>query len=409
MNYRYLILGGGISGFYAAQSIREKDKEGALAIISQESTLPYDRTVLSKGYLEGRIKRESIFLKKQDFYDKNKIELILGKSAVEIDPSNKRVKLNDGNWVHYEKLLIATGGTPRRLKIEGSDLKGVFHLRSLADCDMIKDWLSSTKKAVIIGGGFIGCEVASVLAKKNIEVTMLELTPHLLSRVLDEEMSIIIENFLKSKGVKIYTNTSASRIIGENGKIKAVETNNGEVIEADFALIGVGINPNVDLARNAGIKVDNGVITNEFLETSVQDIYAAGDIAMFYSPIFKKYMRVEHYDVAVKHGKIAGKNMAGERQAFDELPYFFSRMAELSVYVYGELNNKFQSVRRGEIDLKTGFLKFYFDNSVLNSVLAVNTFKDLNVAKELIKKRFEIKDIGIFSREDIDLGKFLYS
>lgn len=407
VDYKYLIIGGGVSAYYAAQSIRERDKEGKLAIISKETVLPYDRTVLSKGYLEGKIKRESIFFKKQDFYDKNKIELILGKSVIKIDSNNNRVKLQDGNWFSYEKLLIATGGIPRKLNIEGSNLKGVFYLRSLEDCDIIKDWLNNTKKAVIIGGGFIGCEVAAVLAKKGIDVTMLEITPHLLSRVLDEEISIVIENFLKSKGVKILTNTSASRILGENGKIKAIETSDGQIIDAEMAIIGVGIIPNVEIAEDAGIKVENGIVTNEYLETNIPNIYAAGDIAMFYSTIFKKYMRVEHYDVAVKHGKIVGRNMTGERVPFEELPYFFSYIAELSIYVYGELNNKYHNIRRGELDLKKGFLKFYFENGILNSVLSINTFKDLNITKELIKRRYKADDISIFAKEDLDLSKLL--
>jgi len=409
MNYKYLILGGGIAGCYAAQSIREIDKEGSIAIVSKEIHLPYDRTVLSKGYLQGKIKRESIFIKKKDFYEKNKIELILGRKAEKLDAENKKVKLDDSSWIGFDKLLIATGGEPRKLNIEGSELKGVFYLRSLDDCDSIKEWLSFAKKAVIIGGGFIGCEVASVLASKNIDTTILELTPHLLSRVLDEEMSIFIENFLKSKGVKIITNSSAIKIIGEDGKVKAVQTNNGDVIEADMVLIGVGIIPNIELAKNAGIKTDNGIITNEYLETSVPDIYAAGDIALFYSPIFNKYLRVEHYDVALRHGKVAGKNMAGKKETFNELPYFFSYMAELSIYVYGELSNKYKSVRRGLPDLKKGFLKFYFENGILNSVLSVNTFKDLNISKELIKERFKAEDINIFSYENFDLNILLNS
>ncbi len=403
MHFKYLIIGGGIAGFYAAQSIREIDKEGSLAIISQESYLPYDRTVLSKGYLEGKIRRDSIFLKKREYYEKNKIELMLNKKAIELDVEDNKVKLDDGTEIEFEKLLIATGGSPRKLNVEGSDLKGIFYLRSLDDCERIREAYEEAKNIVIVGGGFIGCEAASVFASKGLKVTIIELTEHLLSRVLDQEMSIFIEDFLKSKGVEIFTNTSASRFVGEDGRIKAVETNKGELIPADLALIGIGINPNVELAKQAGIKVENGIVVNEYLETNIQGIYAAGDVAMFYSTIFKKYMRVEHYDVALKQGKVAGKNMAGHRIPFDEVPYFFSYISELKIYVYGELNNQYKNLRRGELDINKGFLKFYFEGDTLNAVLAVNTFKDLQLAKELIKKRALLKDPSLIPKQEIEL------
>lgn len=404
--FKYLIVGGGVAGYNAAVSIRQIDKEGSLAIVSEESHLPYDRTVLSKGYLEGRIKKESIFFKKIDFYEKNSIKLFLNKRVTELDASNKIVKTEDGEVIEFDKLLLATGGKARKLKIEGSELKNVFYLRSLDDCEKIKEAMINAKSAVIIGGGFIGCEVASVFASKGITTTILELTQHLMSRVLDEEMSMFIEDFLRSKGIRILTNTSAKRIIG-NHRARAVETSDGEVIDADIVIVGIGISPNVELAEKAGIKIENGIVVDEYLETNVKDIFAAGDVAYFYSPIFKRHLRVEHYDLASKHGRIAGKNMAGNRSPFNELPYFFSHMAELSIYVYGEMNNKYLSIRRGGLDLKNGFLKFYLEDNIINAVLSVNTFREIDVAKELIKSRKQIEKLNVISDISFDLKKLL--
>ena len=400
----YVIIGGGLAATAAADAIRRRDKSGRLLLISAEPHQPYDRVPLSKDYLLGNTAREQVFLRQPRFYERNKVELVLHQAATALDLHTRQVTLAGGTQIAFDKLLLATGGRPRRLPIPGDDLQGIYYLRNLEDTEAIQQAVQKSHRAVVIGGGFIGCELATAFAKLGLHTTVVELTPAVLSLVIDAETSEFVQSYLQQQGVRVLTTTRAARFIGEQGQVKAVATDRDEELAADFVAVGVGIVPNTELAAQAGLAVDNGVVVNEYLEAA-EGVYVAGDIARYYSPILNRQLRVEHYDVALQHGRIAGINMTGGRQAYTELPYFFSFMGELRLNVVGDMGRRTQCVRRGPLSLEPGFVQFYFADGLLQAVLSVNRNGALlQAAKERIAQRRLVADPAAFAEEDRDIA-----
>ncbi|ETW98852.1 MAG: hypothetical protein ETSY1_17160 [Candidatus Entotheonella factor] len=400
----YVIVGGGLAAVAAADAIRRRDKEGRIIIISNEPHAPYDRVPLSKDYLLGNIERDDIFLRRTRFYERGKIELMLGQPVTALELDQHRVALANGDHVSFDKLLLATGGRPRRLPIPGDDLQGVFYLRNVEDTEAIQKAVEGAKRAVVVGGGFIGCELACAFTKLGLHTTVVELTPAVLSLAIDAETSQFIETYLRQQGVTVLTEIGAARFEGEAGQVTAVVTNTDERIEADIVAVGIGIIPNTELAAEAGLTVDNGVVVNEYLEAA-EDVYIAGDIARYYSPTMGRHVRVEHYDVAMQHGRTAAVNMTGERQAYTELPYFFSTMGEINLNVIGDMGKREQCVRRGALNLDPGFAQFYFAENLLQAVLTVNLNGPLlQAAKARILTRQPVADPQAFADETRDIA-----
>ena len=400
----YVVVGGGLAATAAIDAIRRRDKTGRLVLIGAESHLPYDRVPLSKGYLLGRTEREHLFLRPPRFYERHRVERFLGQPATALDPNANAVTLADGRRIPFEKLLMATGGRPRRLPIPGADLAGISYLRTLEDSDALRAGMAGARRAVVVGGGFIGCEVATAFAQSGLQTTLIEVTPAPLSLVLDAETSAFIAAFLSGQGVTLRTDTAAERFAGENGCVRRVVTNAGEEIDADLVVVGVGIAPNTELAAGAGLSVDNGVVVNAYLEAT-DAIYAAGDIARYHSPTLGRHLRVEHYDVALQHGRTAGANMAGARLAYTELPYFFSHMGELHIDVIGDMSVRQQCVRRGPLGLEPGFTQFYFADGLLEAALFVNGKPELlQAVRERIALRRPVTDPARFADETRDLS-----
>jgi len=400
----YVIIGGGLAGVAAADTIRRRDKTGRLMLICAEPHPPYDRVPLSKGYLLGDIERDQVFLRPARFYERNQVELVLGQAVTALDLTTRQVTLADGRQIGFAKLLLATGGRPRRLPIPGADLEGIYYLRNLEDSDAIRAALQGARRAVVIGGGFIGCEVATGLAHLGLATTVVELTPGVLSLVLDAETSGFIESFLRQQGITVLTNTAAAHFVGEQGRVRAVVTNTGAELEADLVAVGVGIAPNTELAAAAGLSVDNGVLVNEYLEAA-PGVYAAGDIARYYSPPLGRQLRVEHYDVALQHGRVAGANMTGDQRSYTELPYFFSHMGPLHIDVIGDMSRRQQSVRRGALSLEPGFAQFYFADDLLQAVLCINGDPALfQAARARVAERRPVSDPAAFADEGRDLA-----
>jgi 3-phenylpropionate/trans-cinnamate dioxygenase ferredoxin reductase component len=399
---RYMIVGGGVAGGHAIFEIRRHDKSGRIVVVNHEDQLPYDRPPLSKEYLAGKMKESRVFYKAHSYYTRNKVEVIRGHDVRAIDTSRRNVALDDGREFTYRSLLIATGGRVRKLELPGSDLEGIYYLRTIEDCDVIRKAATSKKKVTIIGGGFIGCEVAATLKGVGLEVSIIEMSSHLLSAAIDEETAGWIQRYQSKRGVKILTNVNVTRFLGRNGHVRAVSLKSGEVLTTDFVVAGIGIIPNTELAENAGLKTDKGILVNEYLKGSADDVYAAGDVARFYSPMFKQNLRVEHVDVAQKQGATAGRNMTGlKKQPFDELPYFFSNQFDIEINAYGDLSKRTTTVRRGKMNAKTGFIQFYFDGATLNGILCVNAdWKEIEKAKTLLESRKEFPDPSILSDEE---------
>ncbi|MGI0045604.1 MAG: NAD(P)/FAD-dependent oxidoreductase [Nitrosotalea sp.] len=404
--FDYAIIGGGLAGGNAAISIRENDAKGSILLLTDENHLPYDRVPLSKNYLYGNMPKDILYFKKQDFYKSQKIQILPNKKVITLDVQKKSISLEDNSQIHFKKLLLATGGHVRRLDIPGSNLKNVFYLRTIEDSDAIKEAMQTAKKAVVIGGGFIGCELAASFTKKGISTTIIEVGNKILGRVFDEETSLWLHDYFEKKGVKILASTIPKQFIEKDGKVVAVETQSGNKIEADFVAVGIGILPNVELAKNAGLKVDNGIWCNEYLQTPVPDVYVAGDVANFYSPIFGRHMRLEHYDLAIRHGKIAGANMAGQLEPMTDLPYFFSFMFDIRIGVYGDMGKYDTVIVRGNTD-EGHFMKMYLFDGVVNAVMLVNSKEDLNSVKRLITKRIRFDDIFVLKDETVTLGEIV--
>lgn len=399
----YMIIGGGLAGNAAAESIRRRDKTGRLVVICAESHLPYDRVPLSKDYLLGKMEREQVFLKQPRFYERNNVEFIRQQPATALDFDQRLVTLGNGDQLGFEKLLVATGGRPRQLPIPGTDLEGVYTLRNLEDTEAIRRDLQEARRAVVIGGGFIGCELATAFAQMGVSTTVIELTPALLSLVVDPETSSFIESYLRQQGITVLGNTGATRLLGTQGRVTAVETSTGETLEADLVAIGVGITLNTELAATAGLHVDNGIVVDAHLEAA-DGIFAAGDIARYYSPVFERLMRVEHYDVALQHGRLAGANMTGERQTYGEIPYFFSFMGDVHINVMGDMSRRQQCVRRGVLGLEPGFMQFYFADGYLQAALSINRNGALlQGARARILERRPVADPEAFADESRDL------
>lgn len=399
----YVIVGGGLAGTAAADTIRRRDKTGRVLMICGEPHQPYDRVPLSKDYLLGKIEREQVFLRQPRFYERNRIELLLNNPATALDAAQRVLTLADGQQIGFDTLLLATGGRPRRLAIPGADLRGIHYLRDIEDTEAIQQAVRGARRAVVIGGGFIGCELATAFAHLGLSTTVVELTPAVLSLVVDAETSGVVTAYLQQQGVSVLANTGASRFVGEQGHVKAVVTSTGGELEADVVAVGVGIVLNTELAADAGLTVENGVVVNEYLEAA-NGIFAAGDIARYYSPIFTRHMRVEHYDVALQHGRLAGANMSGERRPYTDIPYFFSFMGDLHINVVGDMSRREHCVRRGALGRERGFMQFYFADGLLQAALSVNGDGALlQAARERIVARQPVSDPAAFADEQQDL------
>jgi 3-phenylpropionate/trans-cinnamate dioxygenase ferredoxin reductase component len=400
----YVIVGGGLAAVAAADALRRRDKAGRIVIISNEPHPPYDRVPLSKDYLLGHIERDDIFLRRARFYERSKVELMLSQPVTALELDQHRVVLASGDRVSFDKLLLATGGRPRRLPIPGDEMNGVFYLRNVEDTEAIQKAVEGARRAVVVGGGFIGCELACAFTKLGLHTTVVELTPAVLSLAIDAETSQFIESYLRQQGVHVLTEIGAARFEGDNGQVVAVVTHTGERLEADIVAVGVGIIPNTELAAEAGLNVDNGVIVNEYLEAA-ENVYVAGDIARYYSPTMGRHVRVEHYDVAMQHGRTAAVNMTGERQAYTELPYFFSTMSDINLNVIGDMGKREHCVRRGPLSLDPGFAQFYFAEGLLQAVLTVNRDGSwLQAAKARILTGQPVADPKAFADESKEIA-----
>ncbi len=405
-NAKYVIVGGGLAGFNAIPAIRERDADGRIILVTDERERPYDRVPLSKRYLQGALSREGVFLRPLEFYEENRVELATGCKASRLDTVAHTVFLDDGRILGYGKLLLATGGQPRHLPLPGADLPGIHYLRTLEDSDALKEAMGRAKRLVVVGGGFIGCEVAAAGVMKGLDTTVVEVGPYLLNMALDEPMGRWVTDYLLAKGMKARCGERAARFVEDHGRLSGIETSGGTTLPADLVVAGVGLTPNTDLANAAGLEVDNGIVVNERLETSAPDVYAAGDVARFYAPVFERHLRVEHYDVAVRHGKVAGANMAGASAAFTDLPYFFSDMFELRIHVHGILNDHDQVILRGERRLtdQGGFAQFYLKGGRVMAYLGVNhKLKEERAAQKLIASRRAFGDTKPLEDLGVDL------
>ncbi len=366
-----IVLGGGIVAGYAAKQMVEMGlKGGELAIVSADDEVPYERPPLSKGFLAGKDSAESIRISPAEFYREHGINVRLRCEVASVDAGAKVLRLKGGGELGFGKLVVATGARVRLLRVPGAQLDGVHYLRSMDDSRRIREHAARAKRAVVVGGGFIGMEVAAVLAQKGIETTMILRAGRIWDQFFTPEMSRFFEDYYTANGVRFERNAEVEAV-GGDGAVRSVRLGGGQEITADMVVAGIGVVPVTDVLASSGIEVDNGVVVNEYLETSRADIYAAGDVANYNDVLFGKRRRVEHWDNAVSQGQHCGRALMGERQAFRHVPYFFSDVFDLSYEFWGDTEGADQVVRRGDFASKS-FSVWWLKREVLVAAFAMN-------------------------------------
>jgi NADPH-dependent 2,4-dienoyl-CoA reductase/sulfur reductase-like enzyme len=404
--YEYVIIGGGLAGQRACDGIRKVDTDGTVALVTEEPHMPYQRPPLSKGYLTGKEGLDHVYIREDDYYTQNNIEVISGVRATKVDPAARSATLGEGRMLGYEKLLLATGGHAWRLPIPGNDLPEVFTLRTIEDADRIREAAGSGKRALVLGGSFIGSEVGASLAQLGLNVTMVFPEGRLLERIVPEELSAFLHAKYEASGVRILFGAKPGSLEG-NGTVERVELDNGQTLDVDLVVMGVGIRLNTELARDAGLEMGEkgAVIVDECLRTSDPNVYAAGDIAACPDPTSGKRLRVEHWDVARRQGLRAGRNMAGEEKPYTPLPYFFSDLFDLSFEVWGDLTAWDQTVLRGTLE-SGSFAFYYFDQDRMVGVLAAGRpDEERKPMQALVKARLAYEDVAAKLRDEgVDLS-----
>ena len=333
----FVIVGGGMAGALAAQTLREEGFDGMITLLGQEPNAPYERPPLSKDYLQGKADRDSIFVQPAPWYAEHAVELSLNSAVTSVEPASRTVTTAAGERLSYDKLLLATGSKPRRLDLPGADLDGVYYLRNVEDSECIKIEFGRAKRVVIIGAGWIGLETAAAARAAGLEVTLLVSGDLPLQHVLGPEAAPTFDELHRSHGVDLRYRTTAVEIAGRQGAVTGVMLSDGAPIDADMIIVGVGVAPRTELAAAAGLKIDNGIVVDEHLRTSDPDIFAAGDIAHAYNPRLGRHIRVEHWANARRQGVVAAKAMLGQ-DAVDVRPsYFYTDQYDLSMEYTGDI------------------------------------------------------------------------
>jgi NADPH-dependent 2,4-dienoyl-CoA reductase/sulfur reductase-like enzyme len=381
--YPYIIIGGGLAGAAAVDGIRRHDASGSILLISAEHDAPYDRPPLSKKLWTGGKRVDEIFVHPAPFYTEHGIELKLATDVATLDAAAHTVRDAAGNGFRYNKLLLATGGTPRRLAIPGGDLEGISYYRTLSDYRQMRTAAAPGKSALVIGGGFIGSEMAASLCVNQIRVTMVFPDEWLVKRVFPEPLGRALTDYYRSKGITLLTQ-DAPTSIRQNGAGYTVNTASGRECPADFIIAGLGIKPNTSLAKAAGLKTGDGIVVDEFLRTSHPDVYAAGDVAFFPEQVLGP-RRIEHWDNAISQGAHAGRNMAGANQPFTDMPYFFSDLFEFGYEAVGDVNTRLETFADWQEPNKTGVI-YYLDHGRVRGAMMCNVWEKVDAARELIRK-----------------------
>jgi NADPH-dependent 2,4-dienoyl-CoA reductase/sulfur reductase-like enzyme len=331
----YVIIGASLAGAKAAETLREEGFEGAVVLIGTEEEYPYERPPLSKGYLLGKDARESIFPLADGWYAEHGVDLRRGVTVTSIDRAGHRVSLAGGESVPYDRLLITTGASPRRLNIPGADLDGVRYLRTVGDSERLKAALRGGGQVVTAGAGWIGLETAAAARQYGCEVTVLEPESGVLLKALGPELGKVFEDLHRSHGVTFRFNESLGEVTGSGGAVTGAVTSSGAELPASTVIIAVGVLPNVGLAAEAGLEVDNGIVVDQALRTSDPDIFAVGDVANAFNTLLGRRVRVEHWGNAMAGGPLAARSMMGRDVTYDWVPYFFSDQYDLGMEVAG--------------------------------------------------------------------------
>jgi 3-phenylpropionate/trans-cinnamate dioxygenase ferredoxin reductase subunit len=396
----FVIIGASLAGGVAAATLRQDGFDGDVILVGAEAQPPYERPPLSKQYLRGEAPFEKALVRPAGFYEQHRIETRFGTRATRVDPIERTVSFDTGLPVRYDKLLIATGVRNRRPPIPGLDLRGVFDLRTLDDADALRSEIAPGRRAVVVGMGFIGCEVAASLRQKGVDVVSIDPSPAPLFRVLGAEVGRVMSAVHHDHGVQAVFDDVVTCFEGGD-RVERVLTRSGRRFDCDFAVVGVGVEPVMDFLADSRIETANGILVDEYCRTTCQDVYAAGDVANHYHPLFRKRMRVEHWQNAMQQGAAAARSMLGNGSPYDPIHWFWSDQYDVNVQYAGAHDRWDRIVVRGRLEDRE-FLAFYCNEGRIDAVVAVNRGKDLRRAMPLIKSR-QIVDPRQLADENIDL------
>ena len=401
MPQRYVIVGANLAGGTAAITLREEGFDGEIELIGAERHPPYERPPLSKEYLQGVKPFEDALLKPSGFYEDHNIQTHFGRRAVRVDPLDHTVDLEGGGKVPYDKVLVATGVRNHRLRIPGADLEGVYDLRTVGDADRIRAMSRSGSRAVLVGMGFIGSEVAASLRYRGVEVAVIEPFKTPLYRVLGEEIGRVFTQLHRENGAQMFFEESVTAFEG-TGHVQRVMTSTGRRIECDFVVVGVGVEPVTDLLADARVKIDNGIVVNEYCETNVEGIYAAGEVANHFHPLFGRQVRVEHWQNAIHQGRAAARSMLGKRELYSDVHWFWSDQYDCNVQYAGFHTGWDELVVRGNLEERNA-VAFYLQGRRIAAAVAFNRGQDLQRAMSLIRARVEVEP-AVLQDEGVDLS-----
>ncbi len=397
----FIIIGASLAGAKAAEELRTQGFDGRVVLIGSESERPYERPPLTKDYLRGESEREKAYVHEQGFYEDHQFELVLGSTVTGIDPAHARVALADGRELTYDRLLLATGAEPRRIPIAGAELDGVHYLRTLQDCDALRERLGTGGRVVVVGAGWIGSEFAASARQRGLEVTIVDPLALPNERIFGSEIGAFYRDVHAQHGIELLLGEGVDAFEGD-GAVSRVRTSSSRTLECDFAVVGIGVAPRVQLASDAGLEVDNGIVVDEKLQTSAPNVFAAGDVANAWHPFYQQRIRVEHWANALNQGPAAARAMLGQQVSYDRIPYFFSDQYEVGMEYSGFVTEWDEVVFRGERD-GGEFIAFWLRDGRVVAGMNINVWDVNEHVQALIRSRRAV-DVATLTDPDTPLG-----
>ena len=409
----YLLIGGFAAG-YAAAELRKRGADGDILLVGREPEPPYERPPLSKEYLRGEAKREDAYVNPESWYGENGVELRTGTNVMALDTEARTVKLQGGEEVEFEKALLATGANVNLLRVDGSALDRIHYLRAFGNSDNIRADAEKADRVILVGGSYIGCEVAASLKSKGTDCAIVMMEDVALSRTFGEEAGRWFHELLESKGIEIHGGETLAAFEGDD-HATAVVTESGKTIEGDMVVVGAGVKPDVMVAQRAGLEIDDddgGIRCDETLQTSVEGIYAAGDVCSYDSRVHGRRLRVEHWDVAMQQGQHAARSMLGDAKPYEVVPYFFSDLADWAGLEYvGPASDWDEVIWRGDRDAGE-FSVFYLKDGKVAGALTVERSEELAHARTLLAEGVDVASDEakkLLGDTDSDLGELTSS
>jgi NADPH-dependent 2,4-dienoyl-CoA reductase/sulfur reductase-like enzyme len=398
-----VIVGGGLASARAIKAYRDAGGEAPISLFSRDSAIPYHRPPLSKRYLRGETQAEDALVEPETYYRENDVDVHLETKVSSLDLAARKLRLADGGEFGFEQLLIASGAAPRTLEVPGADFEGVFTLRTLDDSTRIREAALGARHAVVVGAGFIGMEVAASLSQLGLEVTLVHRGKGLFEILRARQLAQFLTDLYGRRGVEVVLGDEVASF-GGRSRLDAVETQRGRTAQAELAVVGVGVEPCTDWLEGSGLELDDGVVVNERFETGVEGVWAAGDVARFYDPLFEKHRRIEHWSNANYAGAEVGRLMAGGEGGFDIVSTFFSEVFGMTLKVFGDLDDFDEIVVRGSID--DAAIGFYLRGDRLVACLVLGQDEETeNRLKDLLKARATVRQAERLADESAALDE----